>query len=345
MNLVLLGHYRPGYRLSYYFDWRDAFLALQCHSVRLINTAQPGRRPVALFERLPMSWSFPEADVRALYEGRIPCDVLVVPPSFYYFNLGRRRRFIEGTAAKGVRRFTTVFFIENEYRLIPDKVAYAMALGASVLVSQLPLDTARSLYGARFPGRVVSAPAGLNPDVFRPGPPAALRRVDVGTRTHVYPASLGDTDRNALVERFAGGGGAIDGLTTDISVAENDRFSREDWARFLQECRATVATEAGASTVSWGSGHPQVSGKTVSSRHFEALGTKTAQIMFPGRFSDMLRPGEHYIALERDFRNLEEVCQAVRDVSFITRLTDGAHEYALSAHTYAHRVRAVLAAV
>jgi len=342
MNLVLLGHYRPGYRLSYYFDWRDAFLGLPEHHVRVINTSVGWQRPAPIVSRLPLSWSFPESEVRRLYAGEIPCDVLVLPPSFYYFNQGARRRFLEDLAAQGCARFTTVCFVENEYRLLPDKVAYARALGASVLVSQLPIGDARAFYGPHFAGTIVSAPAGLNPDVYRPGPSMSERQIHVGTRTHVYPASLGDSDRNAIVERFASGSGPVEGLRVDISVNEKDRLTRREWARFLGNCRATVATEAGAVELVWGDGHRGVSGKVVSSRHFEALGTKTVQIMFRGRFNDILRAGEHYLALERDFGNLGEVCEAVRDDALLTRLSDTAYEFAVGGHTYAHRARAVL---
>jgi hypothetical protein len=345
MNLVLLGHYRPGYRLAYYFDWRDAFLGLSEHRVRVVDTAEHWHRPTPLFDRLPLAWTFPVRELRALYAGDVACDVLVLPPSFYYFHLERRRRFLEGLAAASRRRFTTIFFVENEYRLLPDKVAYARALGASVLVSQLPLDVARALYSPHFQGAIVSAPAGLNSAVFRPGPPARDRPVDVGTRTHVYPASLGDTERNTLVERFARGGGPLEGFSIDISVSEKDRLTREEWAIFLARCRATVATEAGASSLTWGDGRLSVSGKAISSRHFEAIGTKTVQIMFPGRFNDILRAGEHYLALDRSFGNLHDVCAALRDPVALARITDAAHEYALSGHTYAHRVRSVLAAV
>src|SRR5262249_47869238 len=278
MILVLLGHYRPGYRLSYYFDWRDAFLGLPEHRVRVIDTCVGWQRPAPLTARLPLAWSFPEREVRSLYAGDLPCDVLVLPPSFYYFNQGARRRLVQELAGGGSGRFRTVWFMENEYRLLPDKVEYARALGASVLVSQLPLDVARCLYGPHFDGRVLSAPAGLNPDVYRPGPPTAQRPIHVGTRTHRYPASLGDGARNTIGERVARGGGPLDGLSVDISAREGDRFTREEWARFLGRCRTTIATEAGAAELSWSGHQPPVSGKAVSSRHFEALGTKTVQI-------------------------------------------------------------------
>lgn len=345
MNIVLIGHYRPGYRLSYYYDWRDAFLECRpAHSVRVINTYRSFRRPIRLFERLPLGWSFPRRALRDVFAGATPCELLVLPPSFFYFNRGRRERFFRELAATHPKRFQTVFFMENEYRLLEDKVALAEALGADVLVSQLPEDVARAFYGLRFAGKVVSCPAALNPKVFRPLRPAAGRPIDVGTRSHVYPDSLGDRDRNVLLERFISGDGPLRGLKVDISVDERDRLSRDGWARFLNRCRATVSTEAGAAHIAW-EGRPEttVCGKAVSSRHFEAIGTKTAQIMFPGRFNGLLVPGEHYLPLERDFSNLGEVCAAVKDDRLLTRMTDAAHDYALGAHTYAHRVRGLLA--
>ncbi len=38
-----------------------------------------------------------------------------------------------------------------------------------------------------------------------------------------------------------------------------------------------------------------VSGKSVSSRHFEPIGTKTCQILLEGEYNGVLSPGEHYI--------------------------------------------------
>lgn len=345
MNVVVVGHYRPGYALAYYFDWRDAFQ--QCspeHAVRVINTWRPWRRPHRLFERLPGFCSLPTGELRRVYEGETPCDVLVFAPSFFYFNRGRRGRFFEELAAHGARRFTTVFFMENEYRLLPEKVARAHGLRASVLVSQLPQDVARQLYAPHFDGRIVSHPAALNPAVFRPTQALRERDIHVGTRSHRYPPGLGDSDRNRILERFSRADGPLEGLRLDVTTDESARLPREAWAEFLNRCRATVSTEAGATRLRWGSSETiPVSGKAISSRHFEAIGTRTAQVLVPGRFNDMLTPGEHYIPLASDLSNLQEVADAVRDLGYLEALTSRALEHALAAHTYAHRVAAVLA--
>lgn len=81
--------------------------------------------------------------------------------------------------------------------------------------------------------------------------------------------------------------------------------------------------------------------KTISSRHFDAIGTKTCQIMFPGRFNDILTAGEHYIALEPDFSNIDEVLRRFRDESEHRRMVDAAYDTAMSSHTYAHRIEQI----
>lgn len=81
--------------------------------------------------------------------------------------------------------------------------------------------------------------------------------------------------------------------------------------------------------------------KCISSRHFDAIGCKTLQIMFPGRFNDILEAGEHYVALAPDFANLGEVLLLLKDASARQAIVDRAYEHVMSAHTYGHRLAAL----
>jgi Glycosyl transferases group 1 len=81
--------------------------------------------------------------------------------------------------------------------------------------------------------------------------------------------------------------------------------------------------------------------KCISSRHFDAIGCKTLQIMFPGRFNDILEAGAHYVALAPDFANLGEVLALLRDASARQAIVDRAYEHVMSTHTYAHRLAAL----
>jgi hypothetical protein len=81
--------------------------------------------------------------------------------------------------------------------------------------------------------------------------------------------------------------------------------------------------------------------KCISSRHFDAIGCKTLQIMFQGRFNDILEAGEHYVALAPDFANLGEVLALLKDPAARQAIVDRAYEHVMSAHTYAHRLEAL----
>jgi hypothetical protein len=81
--------------------------------------------------------------------------------------------------------------------------------------------------------------------------------------------------------------------------------------------------------------------KAISSRHFDAVGTKTCQIMPRGRFNGILMPDEHYVCLEHDFSNATEAVARFRDDGYRQTMVDRTYEYIMDCHTYRHRVDAV----
>ncbi len=86
-------------------------------------------------------------------------------------------------------------------------------------------------------------------------------------------------------------------------------------------------------------------GKCISSRHFDAIGTKTLQIMFPGRFNDILEADRHYLALAPDFSNAAEVVEKLCDLAFRRRMVDEAYDHVHAHHTYARRLDALVATI
>jgi hypothetical protein len=78
--------------------------------------------------------------------------------------------------------------------------------------------------------------------------------------------------------------------------------------------------------------------KCISSRHFDAIGTGTVQILQSGRYNDILVPGKHYLELARDFSNAEELARQFSDQSERRRIAETALEHVMTNHTYAHRI-------
>jgi hypothetical protein len=82
--------------------------------------------------------------------------------------------------------------------------------------------------------------------------------------------------------------------------------------------------------------------KAISSRHFDAIGTGTCQIMLRGRYNDILQPDVHYLALDEDLGNVEDVLRRFADAAERQRIREAAHQLAMTSHTYEHRVSQVL---
>jgi len=139
-------------------------------------------------------------------------------------------------------------------------------------------------------------------------------------------------------------------LKLNISLEESDRLYGKDWINLLTNSRAVLGTESGASIWDFdGSvkkktlnflqknrkasfsqiyeqvlkpydGHVLYS--AVSPRIFEAAATKTPMIMFPGFYSGVCQPEKHYIVLKKDFSNLNEVIEKLKDDNFLQELAE-----------------------
>ena len=172
------------------------------------------------------------------------------------------------------------------------------------------------------------------------------RPIDVGYRGSLQPLSFGRlcyekrTIGDDFLEHAKNGR-----LKCDISSRWEDRFSGDDWLRFLCRSKAVLGVESGASIFDldgrvekaikeFKANSPgseldrnyaeamlemlrpfegNVFYNQISPRHFEAAATKTLQILFEGEYSGILIPWRHYVPLKRDFSNFAEVEGIVLD--------------------------------
>lgn len=205
---------------------------------------------------------------------------------------------------------------------------------------------------------------------------SAPRRNDIGYRASRPSPSLG---RHAQLkprigEVFAEAAPAA-GLRADISMREQDTLSGDDWYRFLLDCRWTVGVEGGASlldrdgtlrarTRAFLEQHPNASFEEVeaacfpgldgafklfaiSPRHLEACATRTAQALIKGAYNGILEAGVHYLPVESDFSNLDEVLRDMSNGEIRARLTERAHADIVGSDrfTYPTFVRELLASL
>jgi len=260
-----------------------------------------------------------------------------------------------------------VQFIQDEYRWVDAMTARIQELGIHVLYSLVPEDVVPAVYGPRLHGvDVKTTLAGFVPTAI----PSTLaprplreRPVDVVYRGRAVPFWLGRLGQEKLeIARGFSARSEGSGLRVDIAWSEPDRIYGAAWYRFLASARATLSTESGASVVdfdgsieertnSYLSMHPtagfeeverevlapyegNVRIEVVSPRVFEAAVVRTAMVNFRGRYSDVIEPWRHYVPLEKDFSNFDEVLEALRDHPFLERLAEQAHTDVVASGRY-----------
>lgn len=264
-------------------------------------------------------------------------------------------------------------FVGNEYKLMPEKLAFAEAIDVSLLVTQLPAPEVRAQYAERLRCAVAYVPsAALDPDAFAPRTPRAERPLDLGYRAHPNPLYLGHDERRLVAERV-GGAARRHGLRVDISLDPADRLPEDGWAAFLDACRGQLGSEAGSDYFEltdetrhrvndFLERHPEtgpdevferffrayerpVSGRTLSSRIVEAAGTKTVQLLLEGDYAGLFEPDVHYIPVRKDFSNVDEALDRLLDAAHAAAVADRAYELAVSELTYRRLIDRFVAAL
>jgi hypothetical protein len=203
---------------------------------------------------------------------------------------------------------------------------------------------------------------------------ASARDLDIGYRAWHAAPWLGRHGRLKveLAEVFQPRAAAA-GLRVDISTRHEDVLLGDAWYDFLLRCRYTLGVEGGASildrdgsirrrTDAFVQQHPGAPLHEVeracfpgadgaahlvalSPRHLEACATRTCQILVEGEYNGILRADDHYIALQRDLGNVDEVLDRVHDEARREAMTERAHRdvVASGAYTYRQFVARVLA--
>jgi Glycosyl transferases group 1 len=336
-------------------DWRghantvldhiNAFRRLSRHDVRTFN-------PVGMPDSVALELD--EFDVVVIHYS-------LVLPSESYVSRGFRDKLRRYRGLK-------IQFIQDEYRWVDRATAAARDVGVDVLFTCAPEPAAGQLYDTGLPGvKRVQTLTGYVPMSLqdRPRRPLRERSTDVGYRGRDLPFWLGRlTQEKAWI-----GQGFLErapryGLRVDIGWREGDRVYGRGWIDLISSCRATLGTESGASIADFDgsveqavrtylSEHPgaqyeevyeallrpyegNVVVNVISPRVFEAAALGTALVMFPGSYSGIVSPGEHYIVLEKDFSNMDEVVSRLKDDASMTALTNRAYDHLVASRRWSY---------
>src|SRR5262249_28021863 len=82
----------------------------------------------------------------------------------------------------------------------------------------------------------------------------------------------------------------------------------------------------------------EIATNQISPRLFEAIASRTALILYEGRYSDVLQPHVHYLPLRKDFANADEVLARLADEAFLESLTRRAFDDIVAPGRYSYRI-------
>jgi hypothetical protein len=296
-------------------------------------------------------------------------DVLVLHYSVRLY-LGTH---LSPTFAAAIRRFGGLkcLFIQDEYDVPAEACRWIRDLGIHTIFTCVPEASQELVYPSSVVPRVerIQVLTGYVPKALESAPrgrPIAERSIVLGYRGRALAPWYGDLAREKLeigrrmkqicVER---------GIPCDIEWADDKRIYGDRWLAFISSCRATLGTESGCNVLDphgdvrrriqeaiadnpglpyddirekYLAGHDGVlCMNQVSPRIFEAVALRTALVLFEGTYSGVVIPDVHFIPLKKDFSNIDEVLDRLRDTHELEAMTERAWGDVVGSGRYSYR--------
>lgn len=199
------------------------------------------------------------------------------------------------------------------------------------------------------------------------------RTVELGQRVRYLPPQLGDSARRKgeLAIRFAELAERA-GFVCDVSTRNEDVLTGSDWWKFLGNIRFTVGRLGGASigdpkgrlamrvhrmqlrrpSITYDEIERRLRTKmlphgdfsAISPRLFECAAMGVCQVLERAHYFDGFEPDVHYIALEPDMSNIDDVFAKMRDFDLCRSIVEHARDLLIDSGRYSYRrfVRAMV---
>ena len=191
------------------------------------------------------------------------------------------------------------------------------------------------------------------------------RKLMVAYRGRELPAIYGELGREKLiiaqkVRHYC----KINNIDSDIEWDDSKRIYDKDWYSFLQSARASLGTESGSNVFDLtGELHRNVSAyiednpnaeyadiypkfiqshdnyikmNQISPRFFECISLGTILILFEGKYSNVIKPDKHFIALKKDLSNIDKVFEKLSDLEYCHAMRLQAHKDIIQSGHYSY---------
>lgn len=264
-----------------------------------------------------------------------------------------------------------IAFFQDEYRYCLKRFDFLNRFAIDAVFTLLAPEYHEEVYGAHT--RVTSIRHTLTGYVSddliehasRLTRPDDERSIDVGYRARrlAYWMGRGAQEKHEIAEHFVRHAADL-GLRLDISTRNEDRIYGNSWYEFIASCRGMLGVEAGTSMFDLDDSarerteailalepdlsfeevyrrvlheyEGRISHRVMSPRHLEAAAFRVVQIMYRGHYSGVLEPDVHYLALEKDFSNFDDVMTRFNDPEERFKVTERAYADLIESGRYSY---------
>ncbi len=279
------------------------------------------------------------------------------------------KKYVAPHIAEAIRKFKgkKILFIQDEYEHVDTARANIDDLGFDTVFTCVPPEGLEYVYEAfskrshiEFRQTLTGFVPYLN-DLTPFTRPMEDREIVVAYRGRRLPHHYGmlGYDKYIIGERFREEA-AKRSIKSDVESDDAKRIYGS-WYEFLGSSRATLGTESGCNIFDFDGAlktkadelaeHPfmqvyadafsahegVVTMNQISPKFFEAIILRTALVCFPGSYSGILLNNEHFIQIERDFSNIDEVIAKLEDVEFLKDLTDRTYRDIIEPGIYSYK--------
>ena len=189
------------------------------------------------------------------------------------------------------------------------------------------------------------------------------REIDVGYRARQLPFYMGRgaQEKTEIAKGFVSRC-KNSNLSLDIKTDKESRLHGNNWGRFVANCKFMLGVESGTSIFDLNGDifqavnqylleNPKASfeetGKAIlnpfeeninyraiSPRIFECAVSRTCMVLFRGDYQGILIPEKHYILLEKDFSNFDEVLSKIKDTELAKSITENTYSDLIQSGRY-----------
>jgi hypothetical protein len=214
-----------------------------------------------------------------------------------------------------------------------------------------PVTSGFARFHKRFTGYVDEATARRIADRIVP---LQERQVDIVYRATRLPYWFGSHGQlKHRIGSVVADAATRHGLSTDVSTRGEDTIVGDSWFDFLMSGRVVIGCESGSSVLDrrgevraaiqdllrddpartfeevdarMPAGWDDHAFFALSPRHFEAVVTKTPQVLVEGAYDGVLEPNRHYLPVARDLSDLDDVLEKVKDTDRLAEIAECAYD-------------------